>query len=50
MIESTWCRKHMGIFDMLVKRLNGADAETRAIFERWTISRPQEQFIQPQDD
>lgn len=49
MIESTWCRKHMGIFDMLVKRLNGADAETRAIFERWTISRPQEQFIQPID-
>ncbi len=49
MIESTWCRKHMGIFDMLVKRLNGADPETRAIFERWTISRPQEQFIQSAD-
>ena len=47
MRESSWCRKHMGIFDMLVRRLHEADPEGKAIFDRWTISRPQEQFIQP---
>ena len=47
MRESAWCRKHMGIFDMLVRRLREADAEERAMFERWTINRQLERFIQP---
>ena len=46
MPESTWCQKHMGIFDYLVRRLKDADEEERAIFERWTINRAQEHFIQ----
>lgn len=46
MPESTWCRKHMGIFDFLVRRLAAADPEEMAIFERWTINRPQEHFLQ----
>ena len=49
MPESTWCQKHKGIFDYLVGRLRDADAEERAILERWTINRPQEHFIQPLD-
>jgi hypothetical protein len=24
MLESTWCRKHMGVFDLLVRRLRSA--------------------------
>lgn len=47
MPESTWCQKHMGIFDLLVRKLRNADAEEMAIFERWTINRPQEHFLQP---
>ena len=47
MLESTWCRKHMGMFDLLVRRLKTADAEDRAMFERWTINRRLERFIQP---
>jgi hypothetical protein len=47
MLESTWCRKHMGMFDMLVRRLRAASSEERAMFERWTINRNLERFIQP---
>ena len=47
MRESTWCRKHMGIFDMLVRRLRNAGPEERAMYERWTINRHLERFIQP---
>jgi uncharacterized protein len=47
MIESTWCRKHMGIFDMLARRLRDASPEDRAMYERWTINRHLERFIQP---
>ena len=46
MLESTWCKKHMGIFDYLVKRLYDADEEERAIYERWTINRAQSHFLQ----
>ena len=47
MRESTWCKKHMGIFDMLAKRLHDATDEEKAIFDRWTINRVQEHFVQP---
>lgn len=46
MLESTWCKKHMGIFDYLVKRLKNADEDEMEMFRRWTINRPQEHFLQ----
>ncbi len=46
MLESTWCKKHMGIFDYLVKRLKNADEEEMEMFRRWTINRRQEHFLQ----
>jgi uncharacterized protein len=46
MPESSWCQKHMGIFDYLVRRLKDADEEERAILERWTINRAQDHFLQ----
>lgn len=46
MLESTWCKKHMGIFDYLVERLYHADDEERSILERWTINRAQDHFLQ----
>lgn len=46
MADSTWCRKHMGMFDYLANRLKDADDEEMAIFRRWTINRPQEHFLQ----
>ncbi|MFT6396368.1 MAG: His-Xaa-Ser system radical SAM maturase HxsB [Bradymonadia bacterium] len=46
MPESTWCQKHMGIFDHLVKRLKNADEEEKAILQRWTINRAQDHFLQ----
>ncbi len=49
MPESGWCQKHKGIFDHLVRRLRDADSEEMAIFERWTINRRQEYFLQPVD-
>ncbi len=49
MLESTWCRKHMGIFDLLVRRLRNANDDERQMFERWTINRTLDRFIQPVD-
>ncbi len=46
MRDSTWCRKHKYIFDYLATRLRDADAEEMEIFQRWTINRPQEHFLQ----
>lgn len=47
MRDSDWCRKHMGIFDILVGKLASATAEEMAVLERWTICRTQEHFIEP---
>ena len=33
MPDSPWCKVHMGIFDILMKRLR--DPKTREIFDRW---------------
>ncbi|HIN85002.1 MAG TPA: His-Xaa-Ser system radical SAM maturase HxsB, partial [Myxococcales bacterium] len=46
MPESTWCQKHMGIFDYLAKRLDKADAEEMQIFQRWIVNRSQDHFLQ----
>jgi His-Xaa-Ser system radical SAM maturase HxsB len=46
MRDSTWCKKHKSIFDLLAHRLKHADAEEMAMFRRWTINRPQEHFLQ----
>jgi len=45
MVDSTWCTKHMGIFDYLAEKLKNADAEEMAIFDRWTTNRRQDHFI-----
>lgn len=46
MIDSTWCKKHMSIFDFLMAKLNKADPEDMAIFEKWTTNRRQDHFVQ----
>jgi uncharacterized protein len=46
MRESAICAVHKGIQDYLFEKLATADAETRAILERWTTHRPREHFIQ----
>ena len=50
MPESTWCKKHMGIFDYLAKRLRNADEEEMAIFRRWTTNRSQDHFLQSNEE
>ncbi len=49
MPDSMWCRKHMGIFDVLFERLGRATEEEMAIFRRWTINRAQEHFLQTEE-
>lgn len=44
--ESPVCAVHKGIQDYLFEKLAGADAETMAIFERWTTSRSRDHFVQ----
>ena len=46
MAESSWCRKHLGIFDIVVRTYFEGDEETQLLMRRWTISRPQEYFLQ----
>ena len=47
MRESAICAVHKGIQDYLFEKLATADADTRAILERWTTHRPREHFVQP---
>ena len=44
--DSTWCAKHMGIFDFLFERMQVADAFERALLQRWATPRGQEHFLQ----
>ncbi len=43
--ESDWCRKHKGIFDIVMRRLLEASEAEREVFERWTTLRSQEHFL-----
>ena len=45
MRDSDWCRKHKGIFDILMTRWIQATPEEQALLERWTIQRPREHFL-----
>lgn len=47
MQDSAWCMKHRGIFDILLRWLHSAPADERELITRWTISRPQEHYLQP---
>jgi len=42
---SDWCRKHMGVFDYLVRRLEGADEVERTMFGRWATNRRLDHFL-----
>ncbi|HRI10418.1 MAG TPA: His-Xaa-Ser system radical SAM maturase HxsB [Nannocystaceae bacterium] len=46
MRESAICAVHKGIQDYLFEKLATADADTRAILEKWTTRRPREHFVQ----
>lgn len=46
MQDSAWCTKHKGIFDTLLTWLKNAPADERELISRWTISRPQEHYLQ----
>ena len=50
MRDSAWCRKHKGIFDILMARWIKATPEERDVLERWTTQRPREQFLQSRSD
>jgi len=43
--SSSWCEKHIGIFDYLAGRLDNADADELAMFERWATNRRLEHFL-----
>lgn len=45
--ESNVCAVHKGIQDYLFEKLASADADTLAIFERWTTNRSRDHFVQP---
>lgn len=47
MRESNVCAVHKGIQDYLFEKLAEADAETLAIFDRWTTVRSRDHFVQP---
>ena len=46
MRDSTWCKKHKSIFDYLMHKVLNANAEDLAMFQRWTINRKLEHFLQ----
>jgi len=50
MRDSDWCRKHKGIFDILMARWIKATPEERDVLERWTTQRPREHFLQSRSD
>jgi His-Xaa-Ser system radical SAM maturase HxsB len=46
MRDSAWCKKHKGIFDILAHWLHSASDSEREVVRLWTISRPQEHYLQ----
>lgn len=49
MADSTWCKKHMGLFDFLMGRLRQGDAFERSLLQRWATPRAQTHFVQSID-
>lgn len=47
MPSSSWCEKHMGVFDYLVRKLARADEKDMAMFQRWATNRRLDHFLQP---
>jgi radical SAM protein with 4Fe4S-binding SPASM domain len=45
-VESTLCKKHMGIQDYLFRKLRDADRPTLDVLRRWTTVREQVHFVQ----
>ena len=45
MADSHWCQKHMGIMDLLMRKLQRADEFEMQVFERWTQVREQPHFL-----
>lgn len=48
--SSTWCQKHIGVFDYLVRRLARADDTEMEMFRRWATNRRLEHFLQTTPD
>ena len=45
MADSTYCQKHMGIFDFLMERVHRADPFEMALFQRWATPRGQPHYV-----
>jgi uncharacterized protein len=45
MADSTYCQKHMGIFDFLMERIHMADPFELALFQRWATPRGQPHYV-----
>lgn len=45
MPDSDWCRKHKGIFDIVMARVIRATPDELEVLRRWTISRTQSHFL-----
>lgn len=45
MADSTYCQKHMGIFDFLMTRLHRADPFEMELFQRWATPRGQPHYV-----
>ncbi len=50
MADSSWCRRYMGLFDLLMTRLQRADDFERTLFERWARVREQTHFVHDGDE
>ncbi len=45
MADSTWCQKHMGLFDFLMERVHRADPFELELFQRWATPRGQPHYV-----
>lgn len=45
MADSTWCQKHMGLFDFLMERVHRADPFEMELFRRWATPRGQPHYM-----
>ena len=45
MADSTYCQKHMGIFDFLMERIHSGDAFENALYRRWATPRGQPHYV-----
>ena len=50
MRDSPWCKKHKGIFDIVIGRYARATPEEKDLLQRWTTSRSRDHFLEIPED